>query len=94
MIVAVCTLELQLPGVGSLKGKRQIVQSVLARVRHEFNVSIAEVEQQDTWQLATLGIACVSSDAVYARGLLERVVQYVEETRPDTVLLDYQIELL
>jgi uncharacterized protein YlxP (DUF503 family) len=57
-------------------------------------VSIAEVDEQDIWQRAVLGVACVSSSASYAHGQLERVVQWIENNRLDTVLLAYEIEML
>jgi len=94
MHIGVCTIDLRLPGNSSLKGKRSVVKSIVTRVRREFNVSIAEVEAQDLWQRAVLGVACVSSSASYAHGQLERVVQWIETKRPDVELLDYRIELL
>lgn len=94
MHIGICTIELRLPGNGSLKGKRSIIKSILARIGREFNVSIAEVDAQNLWQRAVLGVACVSSSASYAHGLLERVVQWIETNRPDVELLTYQIELL
>jgi uncharacterized protein YlxP (DUF503 family) len=94
MHVGVCTIELHLPGNGSLKGKRSIVKSVLARAGREFNVSIAEVGAQDSWQRAVLGAACVSSSAAYAHGLLEQVVRWIEEKGGDLVLVSYEIEML
>lgn len=94
MHIGVCTIELQLPGNGSLKGKRSVLKSIIARVSREFNVSIAEVADQNVWQRAVLGVACVSSSASYAHGQLERVVQWIENNRPDTVLLGYEIEML
>ncbi|MFC2029909.1 DUF503 domain-containing protein [Chloroflexota bacterium] len=94
MHIGVCTIELRLPGNGSLKGKRSVIKSIVTRVGREFNVSIAEVDAQDSWQQAVLGVACVSSSAGYAHGLLERVVQWIETRRPDVELLGYQIELL
>jgi uncharacterized protein YlxP (DUF503 family) len=94
MHIGVCTVELRLPGNGSLKGKRSVVQSIVARVGREFNVSIAEVEAQDAWQRAVLGVTCVSAGAAYAHGLLEQVVRWIEENRPDVILVDYQIEML
>lgn len=94
MHVGVCTIELHLPGNGSLKGKRSIVKSVLARAGREFNVSIAEVGAQDSWQRAVLGVACVSSSAAYAHGLLEQVVRWIEEKGGDLVLVSYEIEML
>jgi hypothetical protein len=94
MHIGVCTIELRLPGNGSLKGKRSVIKSMVTRIGREFNVSIAEVDAQDAWQRAVLGVACVSGSASYAHGLLERVVQWIESHRPDVELLDYQIELL
>ena len=94
MHIGVCTIELRLPGNGSLKGKRRVIKSMVTRIGREFNVSIAEVDAQDAWQRAVLGVACVSGSASYAHGLLERVVQWIETRRPDVELLHYQIELL
>ena len=94
MHVGVCMIDLRLPGNGSLKGKRRVVKSIVTRVTREFNVSVAEVEDQDLWQRAVLGVACVSSSAGYAHGQLERVVHWIEEQRLDVELLDYQIEML
>jgi hypothetical protein len=94
MHIGVCTIELRLPGNGSLKGKRRVIKSMVTRIGREFNVSIAEVDAQDAWQRAVLGVACVSASASYAHGLLERVVQWIETHRLDVELLGYQIELL
>ena len=94
MHVGVCTIDLRLPGNGSLKGKRRVIKSIVTRITREFNVSVAEVEDQDLWQRAVLGVACVSSSASYAHGQLERVVHWIEAQRFDVELLDYQIELL
>lgn len=92
MVVGVCTLEILLPGNRSLKGKRSVIKSLLARVRQEFNVSAAEIDSHDNWQLATLGLATISTSATYAHGLLERSVQWIGETRPDVEILEYQID--
>lgn len=94
MVVGLCTIDIQVPESNSLKRKRQTVRSVIAHVRNEFNVSIAEVGHQDSWQLVTLAVACVSGDKQYAQGLLERVVSYIESGHFDLVLLDYQTEFL
>jgi len=94
MVVGICTIKLHLPGNGSLKGKRQVVKSITTRLQREFNISIAEVGEQDSWQRATLGVACVSTSSEYAHGLLTRVVEWIETKRPDVPLLDVHIELL
>jgi len=94
MHIGVCTIEVRLPGNDSLKGKRSVIKSVVTRVSREFNVSIAEVDAQDSWQRAVLGVACVSASASYAHGLLEQVVHWIEDNRPDLELLEYGIEML
>lgn len=94
MVIGVCTLTLHIFAAQSLKEKRQVVKSILARVRNEFNVSIAEVGGQDTWQRADLGIACVSTDQSYAHGQLEAVIHFIERIRPDAPIGGYEIEML
>ena len=94
MVIGACTIALQIPGCTSLKQKRQVLKSVIAHVRNEFNVSIAEVGHQDNWQLATLAVVCVSTEAGYVHGLLERIVRAIDSGHFDLVLLDYETELL
>ncbi|EFO79142.1 DUF503 domain-containing protein [Candidatus Oscillochloris fontis] len=94
MVIGVCTLTLHIFAAHSLKEKRQVVKSLLARVRNEFNVSIAEVGDHDIWQSAELGIACVSTDQSYAHGQLEAVIRFIERTRPDAPIGGYEIEML
>jgi uncharacterized protein YlxP (DUF503 family) len=94
MIIGVCTITLHLFGVYSLKEKRSIVKSVVARLRNEFNVSAAEVDAQDAHERAVIGVACVSGASDHARGQLEAVVRWIEEQRPDVPVIDYEIELL
>jgi len=93
MAVGVCTIYLSIPANHSLKGKRQVLKSLMARVHKDFNVSIAEVEQQDAWQAATLGVACVSADPAYAHGLLTKVVQAISAYRLDAEVIDFEIEI-
>jgi uncharacterized protein YlxP (DUF503 family) len=87
-------LTIHLPASASLKDKRQVVRSVLARVRNQFEVAAAEVEHQDTWQLATLGLACVSNDAGHAEEILASVRRFIEESRPDVIITDATVEVL
>lgn len=94
MVIGLCTLELDLPTAHSLKDKRQIIRSLVHRVRNDFNVSIAEVDAQGLWQAAVLAMACVSTDAAHAHGLLTKVVNAIEQSRLDAVLVDFQIEIL
>lgn len=93
MIIGTCIIELRIPGNGSLKGKRRVVKSVIARVHNEFNVSIAEVDDQDLWQSAVLGVACVSNGTDRVHRTLSKVVEWIETYRPDVQVVDYQIEM-
>jgi uncharacterized protein YlxP (DUF503 family) len=94
MVVGILTLELRLHGNASLKGKRGILKPLLARIRRNFNVSVAEVDAQDVWQRSVVGAACVSPSAEYAHGLLELVAQAVGSWRMDLEMIDYEIELI
>jgi uncharacterized protein len=94
MIVGVCRVRLRLPENHSLKGKRQVVKSLIARLHNTFGVSVAEIDENDLWQLATLGVACVSNSSAHAGEVLDNAVRFIESTRPDLELLDYEIEIL
>lgn len=94
MNLGACRLRLRLPENQSLKGKRKVLQSITSRVRSKYNLAIAEVDDQDTWQLATLGIACVSNDAQQCNQVLSKVVEYISQSRLDLEILDYEIEII
>jgi uncharacterized protein YlxP (DUF503 family) len=94
MVIGVCTIYLELPGCHSLKEKRRILKPLLVRVRNDFNVSVAEVERNDAWQHAILGVACVSNDQGYVHALLTKVVRSIEKGRFEAQVADYQIEIL
>lgn len=94
MIIGVCELTLHLPECHSLKEKRQIVKSILARVRNQFEVAIAEVDDNDLWQIAKLGASCVSNDTQHANDILEHVRNFIEVTRPDLIMTNSEIEIM
>jgi hypothetical protein len=93
MVVGVCQISLSLPGVSSLKAKRSIVRKVLDRTANRFNVSAAEVGQQDAHQRATLGFAVVSGDRRHANSMLDSIASFVEGSA-DAVVLDRSTELI
>ena len=94
MNVAVCKITLQIPANQSLKGKRRVIASMCQRIRNRFGVSIAEVSDNDSWQMATLGIACVSGSVRHADGVLDNVIAYIERSRDDVVVLDVEQETI
>ena len=93
-IVGICTLELHLPGVGSLKEKRSILKSMLARLHNTFNVSAAEVDHHDMWRSAAIGIASVSNSTAHANRVIQQVIDWVETHYPDAYITDQDIEIL
>jgi len=94
MNVGALRVRLRLPENQSLKGKRRILKSITSQVSNRFNVSIAEVDDQDLWQLATLGVSCVSNDGRHANEVLSHVMDFIESIRSDAEVLDYEIEIL
>lgn len=94
MAVALLTIELYLPLNDSLKGKRSILKPLIARLRREFNVSVCEAGDQDSWERAVLEVACVSQTAALAHRQLQHVATHVESWRMDAQLVDYSIEML
>ena len=93
MFVGVLQAELSIPGAFSLKEKRRVLKGLLERLRHEYGVAAAEVADQDVWNRARIGVACVSNDARHATSNLQAVVNRLERER-DAVLLDSQIEVI
>lgn len=79
MIVGILSIVLRLAENHDLKGKRQVLKSVKDRVRSRFNVSIAEVDDLDAWQRASLGVACVSRDRGQVESTLAHVATFIED---------------
>jgi hypothetical protein len=93
MVVGVCHLELYLHDNFSLKGKRQVLRSIVQRARQRFNIAIAEVAEQDLWQKAVLGICAVGNDRQRVNSTLDQVINFIEETQL-TDVADSQIEIM
>lgn len=75
MIVGTLELSLRLDGCFSLKDKRRVLRSLLDRARNSYHVSIAEVDDHDLWNVATVGVACVSNDPRHAESVLQQVIE-------------------
>ncbi len=94
MNVGVCKVSLRIPENMSLKGKRQVIKSITSKVQNKFNVAVAEVGNNDIWQAAIIGIACLSNNKRHTNEVLSRVVNFIEAGRFDIELLDYEIEII
>jgi hypothetical protein len=91
--IAVGTVELHLPDVESLKGKRRVLKGLLQKIRQRFEVSAAEVDHQDSWQRATLAVACVSGDARHANEVISKAMDFIEDN-VEGYVVDVQLEIL
>ncbi|MDI6808981.1 MAG: DUF503 domain-containing protein [Candidatus Eisenbacteria bacterium] len=92
-MVGSLTLELHIPASNSLKAKRSVLNSVKERIKNKFSASVAEVDNFDLWQRATIGVAVVSSEKGIVENILASVVRLVEADGRVN-LLDYQIDFL
>jgi uncharacterized protein len=94
MHVGVCQIKLRMPESHSLKEKRHIVKSIVSQVKNKFEVSIAEVDNLDSWQIVILGLSCVSNDSRHANEVLSHVVAYIQGNRLEAELVDYSLEVI
>ncbi len=94
LAIGVLRVRLRLPENGSLKGKRRVLKSLLARLHNRFNVSAAEVGDLDSWQMATLGVTCVSNEERHADEVMASVVAFIRRERMDAEIVDYETEVI
>ena len=88
------TIHLHLPACASLKEKRGRIKPLMARLRREFNISVAELDLQDKWNEAVIGCAIVSSDSVIIQQSLQSVAKWVESHWTDGDVIDQKIEII
>jgi len=92
MVVGVCTIDIHFPESGSLKSKRQILKRIKDRIRNRFNVSLAEVDNNDLWQRTTLGVAAVANQGKFVNQILSQVIEHLQK-ESGIVVLDYSMEI-
>ncbi len=88
------TLHLHLAACSSLKEKRSRIKPLIARLRKEFNISVAEMDLQDAWQEAIITCAMVGNERAHVQGALQMVAKWVEGNWPDGMVSDQKIELI
>ena len=93
MVVGTLQITLQVPESHSLKDKRMVVRSITSRIRQTFAVAVAEVGEQDKWQTAVVGVACISNNARHADEMCQKVLAYVENDA-DGVVSGSRFELI
>jgi uncharacterized protein YlxP (DUF503 family) len=94
MVVGAAILRLHIEWATSLKDKRQVVRSVVQRLKNKFAVSAAEVGDLDKWQMASIGFAYVSNDARHANEVIDKAIDFVETGHWDAEVIDAELELL
>jgi len=92
LIVGVLEVEIFFNGVSSLKEKRRILKSIIDKIKNRFNISIAETDKQEVWQLAKIGIAFVGNEKNYVSQMLASVERYMEDMGK-AELVNVQMEL-
>ena len=93
MVIGVCKVLLSIDSAFSLKEKRQIIKSILGRVKSRFNTSIAEVDYNDSWKNTVIAAAYVSNNSKHAYSIMAKMVNFIEsDTR--AVLVDYTTEIM
>lgn len=93
MPVGLLTLEIHIPDARSLKDKRQVLRSLKDRLRAHFNVAVAELEHQDTWQRAQIGVVSLSNDSAHLEQSLREVLDESERILGRD-LIAHDLELL
>ena len=80
MKIAILKIKLYAPWVHSLKEKRMVVKSLLAKIRNKFHVSAAEVEDQDVHQSIIIGIASIVPHRAQADAMMDEIVHFIEQS--------------
>ncbi|HVN72871.1 MAG TPA: DUF503 domain-containing protein [Desulfomonilia bacterium] len=92
MVIGVCELRFKIIGAQSLKEKRKVLRSLKDRLM-KMNVSVSEVDDNDKWQAATLGIAFVSNDSGFINSVIDKIIRGIEENS-DVELLVTRTEII
>jgi len=93
-VIGVLTIHLHLPACTSLKQKRGRIKPLIARLRREFNISVAEMGLQDQWQEALISCAMVGNEPGHLQTALQTVQKWVQGNWPDGMIVDQRIELV
>jgi len=93
IIVGLCTVELFIPESQSLKDKRQVLLSLKDRLREKFNLSVAEVDGQDLWQKAVLGLVCVANEGRYGNQVCDQALNLIRNVHA-VEIVQSRVELL
>jgi uncharacterized protein len=93
MPIGLLTLELHIPDAQSLKDKRQVLRSLKDKLRREFNVAVAELEHQDTWQRSVVGVVTISNEETHVNEVLQKVLDEADRLL-GSFLINQAVEII
>ena len=93
MIVGICSVKLKIYESNSLKDKRHIIKSIIGRIQSRFNVSIAEIDLNNNWQMSIIGFSCVTNNTKHANQIISNVLKFIDGDQR-VEMIDYDIEIL
>ena len=93
MVVGIMKITMIIPGNSSLKGKRKVVKSLLDKLRSRFNLAAAEVEDNDLWQKAGLGLAFVGNDRRFINSSMDKILDFIYRTS-EAEIVDTESEII
>ena len=94
MHTGTCKIELYLPMNQDLKGKRRIVKSLSDQIRSRFNVSVSEIENNELWQIATIGIAVISNKIIILNQTFDQIFSFIESSNHDLNIISHDTEII
>lgn len=94
MHTGTCKIELYLPMNQDLKGKRRIVKSLSDQIRSRFNVSVSEIENNELWQIATIGIAIISNKIIILNRTFDQIFSFIESSNHDLDIISHDTEII
>lgn len=94
MNTGICRIQIHLPENQSLKDKRRILKSLISKLRNHYNISVAEVDDHDLWQLATLGISCVSNHDQHVDETITSITKFIAQNYPELEIVDQETEII
>lgn len=95
MVVGVLHVTLDIPGAYSLKDKRKVVRSIVEKTRHRFNAAVAEVDEQDVYNRARIGVSVVANDRAFANSMIDKILDTIEDQAIGRAhVLDSSLEII
>ncbi len=94
IIIGLCTVEFELPGVVTIKDKRSILKSLLARMHNQFNVSAAEIDFQDALNASVIAFTTVTTDTRHVNQVISTILNWIEKNYHDALIVNQEIEIL